>query len=150
MFDVLTHVASRLEPHLDVETERVGEASWLVRVRFVEGYTPFAEHCAFTTGLVSQIPVVFGHAVEPVVEESCQLRGDHACTFRVRWDPQARDDAETLIAELDLKARALEGRIIALEQTVGELVSGESIDVVLARPRTSSARKFTVYVPAFG
>jgi diguanylate cyclase (GGDEF)-like protein len=140
VFDVLPHLVSRLEPHLDTETERVGDGCWLVRVRFVDGFAPFREHCAFASGLVGHLPAVFGHAARPAVEEACQVAGDHACTFRVTWDAHGRDDTDALVAELDLRARALEGRILALEQTIGELVSGESLDVVLARVVEAAAQ----------
>jgi diguanylate cyclase (GGDEF)-like protein len=133
VFGVLAHVAARLEPFLETATEEVGRGCWLVRVRFTGGFAPFAAHCAFASGLVGQVPVVFGHPARTVAEETCQLAGADACTFRVTWDPDAVAGADAVIAELDLRARALEGRIIALEETVGELVSGESVDVVLGR-----------------
>ncbi|MCU1487441.1 MAG: diguanylate cyclase with sensor [Actinomycetia bacterium] len=132
-FGVLAQVAARLEPFLQTETEEVAPGCWLVRVRFTSGFEPFAAHCAFASGLVGQVPTVFGHPARHVTEEACQLTGADACTFRITWDPHAVSDTDAVIADLDLRARALEGRIIALEQTVGELVSGESIDVVLGR-----------------
>jgi diguanylate cyclase (GGDEF)-like protein len=133
VFAVLGQVAARLEPLLDTATERIGDGCWLVRIRFVEEFAPFPEHCALAAGLVGQVPSVFGHPTADVVEETCQTHGDAHCTFRVTWDPTAASDADAVIAELDLRARALEGRILALEETVGELVSGESVEVVLRR-----------------
>ena len=69
--------------------------------------------------------------MRPVLADRAGVEGAH--------DP-AKQDSAAVIAELDARARALEARIVALEETVGELVSGESLDVVLGRVVEAAAQ----------
>lgn len=130
---VLPQLAASIEPLLDAETEQAAAGDWRVRLRFLPGYEPFRAHCAYVAGLVGELPVGFGQPRAVVVEESCQVAGAPACTFHVTWDPAEGSPADALRAELELRSRVLEARISALQQTVAELVSGESVDVVLNR-----------------
>ena len=133
VFTVLPQLAASVEPLLDAETEQAAAGDWRVRLRFLPGYEPFRAHCAYIAGLVGEIPVGFGQPRAVVVEESCQVTGAPACTFHVSWDPAEGTAADALRAELEVRSRVLEARISALQQTVAELVSGESVDVVLTR-----------------
>ncbi|MCU1375000.1 MAG: hypothetical protein JWO68_2286 [Actinomycetia bacterium] len=129
---LLGQIAAAVEPLLDAESEQLAPADWRFRIRLVGGHQPFPAHCALVVGLISQVPVLFGQRAASVVEESCQVEGAPACTFRATW-AAVGDPAEAHRAELELRERVLEARLVALQDSVGDLVSGQSVDVVLQR-----------------
>ncbi|HUS62020.1 MAG TPA: hypothetical protein VMY34_07460, partial [Acidimicrobiales bacterium] len=128
-----------------VETEQIGETEWLVRAHYEDGFEAFEANCEYSRGMFGMIPRVFGHPNAEVVEETCQRRGDRVCTFRVRW--HALNDDAARADYFERRALLLEGRIIALNNTVEDLVSTEKLDVVLTRIVASAAK--AVHAPGF-
>jgi diguanylate cyclase (GGDEF)-like protein len=91
--------------------------------------------CAFTAGLVSQAPVLFGMDPAVVIETQCQDRGDERCVFEVRWDPSSSPevaDPARRVAYLEAQLGTLTERFEALQETASELVSTEGVDQLLA------------------
>ena len=42
------------------ETTEVGPNEWTIRERFIEGFAPYPEYCAFVAGQYAAIPMYFG------------------------------------------------------------------------------------------
>jgi diguanylate cyclase (GGDEF)-like protein len=117
---------------------------WLLTQRFFDGYDAFPEFCSFLTGLLSTPPRLFGYPPAEVIEEQCQAEGATECRFRVRWDD--RDDPVRRTEHASQLAQGLARQLEALQQTVADIVSAESIDSVLTRLVSTVAR--TVVAPA--
>lgn len=133
--EVLRHIAAAAAKYstvVEMEPVEISDSQGRVRARSVPGFPRYRMLCDYTMGLLSQVPVVFGLPAAEVVEEACELRGDDTCVFRVRWDQMA-DGPEQRVRELEAQLSIVSGRIEALEATVGDLVSAEELDVVLAR-----------------
>lgn len=133
--EVLRHIGLAVTKYstvVEMEAVEISDLGGTVRARSVPGFPRYRMLCDYTMGLVSQIPVVFGLRAAEVVEETCELRGDDACLFDVRWEPLA-GTPEQQVGELNTQLSILSGRIEAIEATVGDLVSDDELDVVLAR-----------------
>ena len=123
---------------VSAETEEVGPTEWIIRQRLDDGFEPFEEFCAFSAGLTALTPVLFGYPPAEVVEEQCQCRGAHWCSFRVRWE--ALDEPERRAEYFETRSRLLEGRLENLHETLAELVSKDDLDDLLAHVVASAAR----------
>ena len=122
----------------------VGPREWMLTQQFFEGYEAFPEFCAFLSGLLATPPRLFGYPPADVVEEQCQAEGASECRFRVRWDEI--EDPVRRGEHLEQVAQTLQRELDALQQTVADIVSAESIDSVLTRVVATVAR--TVLAPA--
>jgi diguanylate cyclase (GGDEF)-like protein len=124
-----------LVPIISLVGEVVSENEWRVHIKFDEPFEPFREFCAWSAGLLTSIPKLFAFRAE-VTEEECACDGHPACTYRVRWLPA---DAETQLAALEQNNQLLAARLASLQETVGDLVSGDDLEIVLDRVIASVA-----------
>ena len=122
----------------EVTSEEIGPNEWLISQRFHHGYAPFEEYCWYSAAMFALLPRMFGYPPADVVEERCQLDGADKCVYRVRWeqihDPHRRAEY------FEMRTRLLEGRLTALQRTVAELVSGETLEDVLSHIVASAAK----------
>ena len=117
--------------------EQVSENEWLLRMRFVDGFAPYPEFCAFFSGMLAMGPLLFGRRVVTLVHETCQRDGDEWCTNRLGW---ADADESSVVSQLETKVRLLERRSETLQRTVADLVSADDLHTVLTRVVRSAAR----------
>jgi len=110
--------------------ERVGSGEWLLHEWFTDGFESFREFCAFSAGLQSLMPRLFGISTGESVEESCCCDGADVCTFRLKWSEGERSQRERDYFEV--RSRLLESRLETLQQTVAGLVSAPDPDAGLA------------------
>jgi diguanylate cyclase (GGDEF)-like protein len=122
---------------LHVDSRELGPTEWLIETRMRPGFEPYPAFCTFSAALYPMTPRLFGYEPLETVEETCQLRGDDACRFRVGW---VEGD------ELDVQRKALEQRITLLERrlesfqaTVAELVQADDLGTALDRVVTAAA-----------
>ncbi|MEY2456369.1 MAG: hypothetical protein QOK06_1463, partial [Acidimicrobiaceae bacterium] len=141
----LAPAAARLTPVVELETQEQGPNAWTVSQAFKHGFEPFREFCEYSRGLLSVSPRLFGYPPARVVEEQCQVLGAEACRFRVTWE--STDEPTRRAEHLELQLQVLQSSLEALQVTVGDLVSGEELDEVLARIITSAGR--AVRAPGF-
>jgi diguanylate cyclase (GGDEF)-like protein len=137
--------AAGLSPAVTITGEEQGPNEWLMVQGFKYGLEPFREYCQYATGLLSVTPRLFGYPPATVIEEECRCLGAPVCRFRVTW--QATDEVTRRAELLEVQVQVLRGSLEALQVTVGDLVSGEDLEEVLARIITSAAR--AVRAPAF-
>jgi len=132
-----------LAPVIALDGVAAGPAEWVVREWFAEGFAPFREYCSWAAGLYSNIPKLFGLRAE-VVKEACACDGAPQCVYRIRWFP---DDASAEAEYFEARVQMLTARLEGLQQTVGDLVSDDDLEQVLARIVVSAAR--TISAPVF-
>lgn len=117
-----------------------------LRYRIADGYEPSQADCRYSQGLLSQVPALFGLPSARVVEEACQLEGDEACIYELRWVRRRgwlpwRRRADSRDSEM--LAAALRARVVDLEHSVEDLVSSQDLHEVLesiARRASSAVR----------
>ena len=56
----------------------------------VDGFPRSPEHCAWTTGLLTCGPVLFGVDPATVEHDECQTVGAPRCVYRISWNTKAR------------------------------------------------------------
>jgi diguanylate cyclase (GGDEF)-like protein len=132
-----------LAPVLGFGGAAVGSTEWVVREWFLDGLAPFPEYCSWAAGLYANIPALFGLRAE-VTKEACQCDGAPACEYRIRWFPE---DESAEAEYLETRIQVLTARLEGLQQTVGDLVSDDDLERVLARIVVSAAR--TISAPMF-
>jgi hypothetical protein len=116
-----------LAPVVAFDGHETGENEWVLREWFLDGYAPYRDYCAWAQGLYSNIPQLFGMRAE-VTKEACACDGAPSCDYRVRWFPE-EDDAAA--AYVETRIATLNARLEALQETVGDLVSGDDLEDVL-------------------
>jgi diguanylate cyclase (GGDEF)-like protein len=101
-----------------------------------EGFPRNADHCAWTCGLLTQNPVLFGMPPATVTHEECEAFGASRCRYLVTWDvPDS--DAETgrseMVDSLREQLDAMRERLHSMFATASDLIGAEDIGDVLAR-----------------
>src|SRR5262249_7051239 len=134
--------SASLNTIVEIDGSPRGDCEWVVDLKFVDGFEPFREHCAWSRGLFKNIPVLFGLSAD-VVEEHCQCDGHATCMLRVRWS----DDAGSEATYLEQRVRILASQLESLQETVSDLVSGEGLEHVLPRIVASASR--ALHAPSF-
>jgi diguanylate cyclase (GGDEF)-like protein len=137
--------AASLSPIVALDGAEHGPTEWLFSQHFKYGFEPFRAYCQYSIGLLGVTPRLFGYAEAVVVEEECQCLGAPECRFRVTWQPA--DELTRRADRLEVEVQVLRRRLDALQVTVGNLVSGEELEEVLARIISTAAR--AVRAPCF-
>jgi diguanylate cyclase (GGDEF)-like protein len=104
----------------------------------VNGFSRSSEHCAWTIGLLSGGPNLFGIAEATVQHEQCAALGAEACIYRVAWGsgPEQAGSVSHLERELDALKGQLDGmheRLASVFATASDLIAADDIADVLAR-----------------
>jgi diguanylate cyclase (GGDEF)-like protein len=105
------------------------------------GYPRSPEHCAWTTGLLTCGPILFGLEPARVEHEQCQAMGAPRCVYHVRWDTE-RDSAggsPAQIAALQHQLDAMNERLHSVFSAASDLIAADELDDVLARITTRAA-----------
>ncbi|HEY8625379.1 MAG TPA: sensor domain-containing diguanylate cyclase [Solirubrobacteraceae bacterium] len=100
------------------------------------GFTRSAEHCAWTCGLLTQPPILFGLSAATVTHECCAAFGAPTCVYRVDWETgealnggHPSEQLQTLREQLD----AMKERLHSMFQTAADIIGSGEITDVLAR-----------------
>ena len=88
--------------------------------------------CEYTSGLLSQASVLFGHAAAEVEEPECQMRGAARCLYVVRWSSEPDASGERQTRNLEAQLAGLTSRFEALQATATAFISAANVDEVLA------------------
>jgi diguanylate cyclase (GGDEF)-like protein len=102
----------------------------------IHGFPRDAHHCAWTCGMLSQPPILFGLPPAVVHHERCAAYGAPRCEYRVTWvvnGEHADTDAAQQIAGLHSQLDAMKLRLHSMFQTASDLISTGDVDEVLAR-----------------
>ena len=137
LYATLPALTETISPITELLTESTGPNERRVSVRFKDGYEPFRENCAFSMSLHAAVPRLFGFRDVEVFHESCQCDGAPYCQARVRWET---DSDAVKASRAELAAHASQARLEELHHTVAQLVSGDSLEVVLTHVMAAAAR----------
>jgi diguanylate cyclase (GGDEF)-like protein len=100
-----------------------------------DGFPRSPDHCAWTGGLLSCTPVLFGLDPAIVHHEECQAMGATRCVYRVRWDTEADavDGSPAQILALQHQLDAMTERLRSVFAAASDLIAADDLDDVLAR-----------------
>ncbi len=101
-----------------------------------EGFPRSVEHCAWTSGLLTCQPVLFGLEPAVVEHEECQAMGAERCVYEVRWDAipeRGASDCSGEVAALRHQLDAMKERLRSVFATASDLIGVDELDAVLAR-----------------
>jgi diguanylate cyclase (GGDEF)-like protein len=119
---------------LEVIDARPGHAE--VSATAADGFPRSVEHCAWTCGLLTCTPALFGLAPGVVEHEECQALGAPRCVYRISWDPapETADDASSgEVVALRHQLDAMKDRLRSVFATASDLIAVDDLDAVLAR-----------------
>ncbi len=117
-----------------LEAVESGAGHAVIRAVPAPGFPRAREHCEWTTGLLSQPPILFGLPAATVVHERCAAYGAPACVYHVSWPvPGAGADLVGPEAALRAQLEAMRLRLDSMFQTASDLISSGDVDEVLAR-----------------
>jgi diguanylate cyclase (GGDEF)-like protein len=137
LYAAMPSLTESIAPITELRTESTGPNECRIAIRFKDGYAPFPENCAFTLGLHAAVPRLFGFRDAQVVHESCQCDGAPWCQALMRWEA---DSDAVRASRAELAAQASQARLEELHNTVAQLVSGDSLEVVLTQVMAAAAR----------
>ncbi len=127
-----------IAPIVELRTESTGPNECRISFRFKDGREPFPENCAFSLGVYAAMPQMCGYEYAEILHESCQCDGAPYCQARFRWAEVDSDAVRAARAELG--ARVSQARLEELHHTVAQLVSGDSLEVVLTQVMAAAGR----------
>jgi diguanylate cyclase (GGDEF)-like protein len=102
----------------------------------VDGFPLDADHCAWTCGLLTQSPILFGLPPAKVTHERCAALGAPDCHYTVTWDARDADeraDSSDEIEALRGQLAAAQQRLHSVFETAGDLIAADEIGDALAR-----------------
>jgi diguanylate cyclase (GGDEF)-like protein len=120
-------LASRLE------TVDVGPGFAEIISTAVSGFPRSADHCAWTCGLLTQTPILFGLGAAEVQHDECAAYGAEVCRYRVTWSEQPLDDESDRNRGLLVQLEAMKERLHSVFATAADLIGSDDISDVLAR-----------------
>lgn len=144
LYETIDASGKGLTAIVDAWPEEVDETCWIVHQRIHPGFEAFPEYCALVSGLIAMTPMLFGFPAGDVVETECECLGAPQCSIEVRWQPVT--DTARRAEYFEKRAELLEARLVALQGTVNDLVSADSVEGVLRRVIMEAGRA----VPAPG
>jgi len=99
------------------------------------GFPRSPDHCAWTCGLLTCGPVLFGQGPAVVEHGECQALGAARCLYRVSWDPgaEAAGGCPEQIAALQQQLDAVNERLHSVFAAASDLIAADDLDDVLAR-----------------
>lgn len=98
-----------------------------------EGFPRSADHCAWTCGLMTQPPILFGLPPAHVEHEECAAFGAKVCRYRVTWSPEVADTESARNQSLLRQLEAMKERLHSVFATASDLIGADDISDVLAR-----------------
>ncbi len=101
----------------------------------VDGFPRSPEHCAWTTGLLTCGPVLFGVDPATVEHDECQTVGAPRCVYRISWNTKAQsvEGSPEQIAALQHQLEAMKERLRSVFAAASDLIAADDLDEVLAR-----------------
>jgi len=105
-------------------------------IRFVNrpGFTRSRHHCAWTEGLLTQTPVLFGLPAAEVEHHCCEALGADDCRYRVTWEVAVDEETAGTAHEQALKQQleAMTARLQSMFATASDLIAEGDLNTTLA------------------
>jgi diguanylate cyclase (GGDEF)-like protein len=132
----LATTSTRFSTVSSLEAKTVGPGFAEIVSTPLHGHPRSAEHCAWTSGLLTQPPALFGMAPAVIEHDECAAFGAPACLYRARWAIGDAAVSEATAGDLlGLRARleGMEERLRSMFATAADLIAADGIEAVLAR-----------------
>jgi len=129
-------VATKFSTVVRLEAVATGPGLAEIVAAPVTGFPRAAEHCAWTTGMLSSATVLFGMPPAAVEHDRCAALGAPECRYRVTWSaepPGADRDSDEPVVALRRQLDAMQERLHSLFATASDLIAADDIGEVLAR-----------------
>ena len=97
-----------------------------------DGFVRDPDHCAWTSGLLTQTTVLFGLPPARVAHGECQALGAPACRYAIEWDPEP-EALEAYADAVQLQLSAMRERLAGVFATAADLIGTDDLAGVLAR-----------------
>lgn len=130
----LPRVAPKFSTVSEIEAHDVTDTSAVITCRVVEGHEPHRMECDYVTGLLSQVPVLFGLDPARVTHLRCQVAGEDRCVYDVRWrqvGSRGLRARRARLRDLEEQVRTLRESANVLRSTTVDLVSPDDLEEVL-------------------
>ena len=128
--------ASKFSVAAQLEATDAGPGFAEIVATAAPGFERSAYHCAWTRGLLSTTPVLFGLPKAHVEHDQCAAHGASHCRYRITWDAdhaKATADASGQVTALRQQLDAMRERLQSMFATASDLIAADHIDDVLAR-----------------
>jgi diguanylate cyclase (GGDEF)-like protein len=128
--------AAKFSTVTDLEVTRARPGHVQIVAVASPGFPRSVEHCAWTCGLLTCQPVLFGLEPAVVEHEECQAMGAERCVYEVRWDAiSERDghDSSGEIVALRHQLDAMKESLRSVFATASDLIAVDDLDEILAR-----------------
>jgi diguanylate cyclase (GGDEF)-like protein len=128
--------AAKFSTVTDLEVTQARPGSAQVVAVAVEGFPRSVEHCAWTTGLLTCPPALFGLAPAVVEHEECQAMGADRCVYEVHWDAipeRSTPDCSGEVTALRHQLDAMKDSLRSVFATASDLIAVDDLDEILAR-----------------
>jgi diguanylate cyclase (GGDEF)-like protein len=131
----LTVATSRFSAVAELEATELRPGYAEVRAAARAGFRRDKLHCEWTTGLLTQVSVLFGMPPAEIEHLSCQAEGAEECRYIVRWKTEAEheSDPEERLASLQAQLEAMSERLENVFATAADLIDSGNLDETLAR-----------------
>jgi diguanylate cyclase (GGDEF)-like protein len=102
----------------------------------VDGFPRSSDHCAWTMGMLSAAPALFGLPPASVEHDQCAALGAPTCLYRITWGSElaqtVADSSEEVLA-LRHQLDGMQERLHSMFATASDLIAADEIGDVLAR-----------------
>jgi diguanylate cyclase (GGDEF)-like protein len=129
-------MASKFSTVVDFVAGDVGPGHAELIATASTGFPRSVDHCAWTCGLLTQTPLLFGMAAATVTHEVCAAFGAPSCRYVVTWDEAdvtADGPGSEIVDALREQLDAMRERLHSMFATASDLIGAEEIGDVLAR-----------------
>ncbi len=131
--------ASKFSAVVQMEALEVDEQTAVLSCEPIDGFPRAAEHCAWTIGLLSTAPILFGLDHATVEHDQCAALGADKCIYRITWAETSREGGGAELEGLRGQLEGLEQRFNSLFAAASDLIAADDIDDILAPPDSRAA-----------
>jgi diguanylate cyclase (GGDEF)-like protein len=153
VFEQLALAVTKFSTVTELEPVSVTPGKAVVRGQARPGFRRHRHLCDWTSGMLSQPPVLFGLPSAEVVESSCETRGDDHCLYTITWDADRAEsaaDPKELVSALEAQLSGMRERLDSMYATARDLIALDDLESALARitDRAATAVRAPRYVLA--
>jgi diguanylate cyclase (GGDEF)-like protein/putative nucleotidyltransferase with HDIG domain len=132
----LAVTVSRFSTVTELVPVEVAPGRAVLRAKARPGFKRHRHLCAWTQGLLSTPPELFGLPPARVEESCCETRGGDHCLYTVVWDADlaaSAADPKQLVTALETQLVAMTARLESMYATARDLIAFDDVEAALAR-----------------
>ena len=134
VYSQLPRIVPKFSTTSSLTLVHVGSTEATLRFRLHDGYAPSRLDCEYAQGLFSAVPRIFGLRSAQVAHHECQVDGNSACVYHLRWSRRLPWwSGRSGMRAADRGFAALREQIQQIQLVEADLVNSDDIDEVIAR-----------------